>query len=85
MRYHLILAAPTVIKKAKGANEDAEKENYGTQFMGILTNTISLENMEVFQYIKKESLSNSIVPLLDINLKKLLEKLYFNLYVNTIY
>lgn len=84
MRYHLILAAPTVIKKAKGANEDAEKENYGTQFMGILTNTISLENMEVFQYIKK-SLSNSIVPLLDINLKKLLENLYFNLYVNTIY
>lgn len=52
MRYHLILVAPTVIRKAKGANKDAEKENYGTQFMGILTNTISLENMEVFQYMK---------------------------------
>lgn len=62
-----------------------KKENYGTQFMGILTNTISLENMEVFQYIKIESLYNSIVPLLDINLKKLLENLYFNLYLNTIY
>lgn len=74
---------PTVIRKAKGANEGVEKENYGTQFMGILTNTIFLENMKVFQYMKIASLYNSIAPLLDINLKKLLENLYIYDYVNT--
>lgn len=84
MRYHLIPVAPTVIKKAKGVNEYTEKENYGTQFMGILTNTITLEYMEVLQNMKIESLYNSITRLLDINLKKLLENLYFYDYVNTI-
>lgn len=85
MRYHLIPIAPTVIKKAKVVSEYAEKENYVTQFMGILTNTITLEYMEGLQNMKIESLYNSITPLLDINLKKLLENLYFYDYVNTIY
>lgn len=39
-RYHLIPVVPTVITKAKGADEEVEKENYGTQFIGMLTVTI---------------------------------------------
>lgn len=53
--------------------------------MGILTNTIILKNMEFLQNMKIESLYNSIIPLLDINLKNLLENLYIYDYVNTIY
>lgn len=53
--------------------------------MRIITNTITLKNMEVLQNMKIESLFNSITPLLDINLKKLLENLYFYDYFNTIY
>lgn len=51
-RYHLIPVVPTVITKAKGADEEVEKENYGTQFIGMLTVTIILKNIEVPQNTK---------------------------------